>query len=183
MRILALAGSLRADSFNRRLVANAVTFLGTRAEVDLVEPDGLAMPPYDADAEIRDGLPQPAKRLRDRIAAADALVIATPEYNHSFPGVLKNAIDWISRGKDQPLRGRPVLLLSASPGAYGGVRAQVALRTVLASVGAVALPATIAVSHADKAFDDAGSLVDPRQRAQVERGCDELVRFAAALRP
>jgi chromate reductase, NAD(P)H dehydrogenase (quinone) len=182
MRILALAGSLRAESFNRRLLENAVAFLRTQAEVDLVASGDLVLPLFNADVEVRDGLPEAARRLRDRIAAADALVIATPEYNNSIPGGLKNAIDWVSRGKDQPFRGRPVLQLSASPGPYGGIRAQMTLRIVLASVGAVALPTSFALPHADKAFDDAGVLVDPRQRAQVEKGCNELLRFATSLR-
>jgi chromate reductase len=183
MRILALSGALRAGSFNRLLLANAVAFLEPRAEVDRVEPGDLAMPIFDGDSETRDGLPDAALRLRERIAAADALLIATPEYNNSIPGGLKNAIDWISRAKHQPFRGRPVLMMSASPGAYGGVRAQAALRIVLASVGSIVLPGSIAVPHADKAFDDAGALTDPRQRAQVEKGCTELLRLAAALRP
>jgi NAD(P)H-dependent FMN reductase len=183
MRVLALAGSLRAGSFNRRLLSNAIAFLEPHAEVDQVEPVDLVMPMFDGDAETRDGLPEAARRLRERIAAADALVIATPEYNHSIPGGLKNVIDWVSRGKDQPFRGRPVLLLSASPGAYGGVRSLTALRTVMAAVGSVVVPGSVSVPHAEKAFDAAGLLIDPRQRAQVEKGCAELLRFAAALRP
>jgi NAD(P)H-dependent FMN reductase len=182
MRILAMAGSLRAGSFNRMLLSNAVAFLEPRSEVDHVEPGDLRMPIFDGDAETRDGLPEPARRLRERIAVADGLAIATPEYNHSIPGGLKNAVDWVSRGKDQPFRGRPVLLLSASPGAYGGVRALMTLRIVLGSVGAVVLPTSISVPHAEKAFDAAGLLIDARQRAQVEKGCTELLRFAAALR-
>jgi chromate reductase len=82
MRILALSGALRAGSFNRLLLANAIAFLEPRAEVDRVEPGDLAMPIFDGDAETRDGFPDAALRLRQRIAAADALVIATPEYNH-----------------------------------------------------------------------------------------------------
>lgn len=183
MRILAMAGSLRAGSFNRMLLTNAVAFLESRGEVDLVEPGDLMMPIFDGDSETRDGLPDAALRLRERIAAADALVIATPEYNNSIPGGLKNAIDWVSRARHQPFRGRPILMLSASPGAYGGVRAQAALRIVLASVGSIVLPGSISVPHAEKAFDAAGLLIDERQRAQVEKGCTELLRLAAALRP
>ena len=183
MRVLALCGSLRAGSLNRRLLANAAAFLGAHADVDMVEAGDLVMPIFDADAETRDGLPDPARRLRERIAAADALVIASPEYNHSIPGGLKNAIDWVSRGKDQPWRGRPVLLLSASTGAYGAVRSLMALRVVMAAVGSMVVPASVSVPHADKAFDAAGLLADARQRAQVERACTELLRFAAALRP
>jgi len=182
MRCLALAGSLRAGSLNRRLLLNAVETLGARAEVDVVEADDLRMPLYDGDVEERDGLPEAARRLRGRIAGSDALMIATPEYNNSIPGTLKNAIDWVSRPPDQPFRGRPVLLLSASPGAYGGVRAVMALRIVLATLGAVALPAAVSVPHADKAFDEAGRPADPRLRAQIEKACAELVRFTTALR-
>lgn len=183
MRVLALCGSLRAGSLNRKLLANAVAFLEAQAEVDLVEAGDLVMPIFDGDAETRDGLPEPARRLRERIAAADAMVIAAPEYNHSIPGGLKNAIDWVSRGKDQPLRGRPVLLLSASPGAYGAVRSLMALRIVLAALGSVVVPGSVSVPHADKAFDAPGLLIDARQRAQVDKCCAELLRFAAALRP
>lgn len=182
MRILALAGALRAGSFNRKLLANAAAFLETRAEVDRVEPAGLVMPIYDGDIESRDGLPEAARRLRERIAAADGLVIATPEYNNSIPGGLKNAIDWVSRAEHQPFRGRPVLLLSASPGAYAGIRSQMALRIILSAMGAVALPGTIGIPRAEQAFDEAGVLIDPRQRAQVKKGCQELLRFAAALK-
>jgi NAD(P)H-dependent FMN reductase len=182
MRVLAMSGALRAQSLNRKLLANALPFLESRAEVDRVDPADLAMPIFDGDVEVRDGLPEAARRLCARIAAADALVIATPEYNNSLPGGLKNAIDWVSRAKPMPIRARPVLVLSASPGPYGGVRAQIALRIILNSLGAVSLPGTIAIPHADKAFDETGLLVDPQQRAQVEKGCSELLRFAAALK-
>jgi chromate reductase len=182
MRILAIAGSLRAGSYNRLLLNAAVAGLRSRAEVDVLEPADLALPLYDGDVETRDGLPAGAGRLKDRIAAADALVIATPEYNHSIPGGLKNAIDWASRPPTQPFRGRTALLLSASPSAYGGVRAQAALRVVLTALGVVLVPTTVMVANADKAFDAAGGLVDPRLRTQVEKACAELLRVSAALK-
>jgi chromate reductase len=181
MRILGIAGALRAGSYNRLLLNVAVAELRERAEVDVVEAADLALPLYDGDIETRDGLPAGVRRLKDRIAAADALLIATPEYNHSIPGVLKNAIDWASRPPGQPFRGRTALLLSASQGAYAGVRAQAALRLVLSALGVVVLPSGVMVANADKAFDAAGALVDPRLRTQVEKACAELLRVGAAL--
>jgi chromate reductase len=182
MRVLAFAGSYRGGSLNRRLLAAAVESLRARAEIDLLDLRELAMPIYDGDLEARDGLPEGARRLRERIAAADALLIATPEYNNSIPGGLKNAVDWASRPPDQPFRGKPVLLLSASPGQFGGVRAVLALRQVLTALMAIVIPNTVSVSHADQAFDEAGQLKDARQRAGVERAGAELLRFAAALK-
>lgn len=182
MRILGLAGSLRSASFNRRLLANAVEMLRAHGTVEVLDSADLVMPIFDADAEASDGLPEAARRLRERIASSDALVIATPEYNNSVPGGLKNAIDWASRSPDQPFRGRVVLLLSASPGAYGGARAVMAVRLILSSLGVIVAPSAFSLPHADKAFDDAGRLSDPRQRAQLERACADLARIATALR-
>lgn len=182
MRILAFAGSYRGGSLNRKLLANAVEALRGRAEIDLLDLREVAMPIYDGDLEARDGLPDGAKRFRERIAAADALLVATPEYNNSIPGGLKNAVDWASRPPDQPFKGKPALLLSASPGQFGGVRAVLALRQVLTALMAVVIPNTVSVSHADQAFDAGGALKDQRQRATVERACAELLRFAAALK-
>jgi chromate reductase, NAD(P)H dehydrogenase (quinone) len=182
LRFLGLAGALRAGSFNRRLLLIAAEALRAHGAVEVLDSAALVMPLYDGDVETRDGLPDAARRLRERIAGCDALVIATPEYNNSVPGVLKNAIDWASRPPDQPFRGRPVLLLSASPGPYGGVRAVMAVRLSLASLGAIVLPTAFSLPHADKAFDEAGQLADPRQRAQLERACAEAARITAALR-
>jgi NAD(P)H-dependent FMN reductase len=181
MRVLALCGSLRQASFNRLLLNEAVAVLRPKAEVDLLDLLEVAMPIFDADLEARDGLPDGARRLRERIAAAPAIVIATPEYNNSVPGGLKNAIDWVSRPPDQPLKGKTALLLSASPGQFGGVRSLMALRPILTTLMAVVVPSTVSIPFADKAFDEKGSLKEPRQRSQVERACAELLRFAAAL--
>lgn len=181
-RVLAFAGSLRSGSLNRRLLAVAAETLRGKAEVDLLDLRDVMMPIYDGDIEARDGLPEGAQRFRERIAAADALLIATPEYNNSIPGGLKNAVDWASRGPHQPFKGKPVLLLSASPGPFGGVRSVLALRLSLTSLMAVVIPNTVSVGRADQAFDESGALKDQRQRDSVERACAELLRFAAALK-
>jgi chromate reductase len=182
MRILALAGSLRAGSYNRLLLRQALAAIGARAAVDLLEPADLALPLYDGDLEEREGIPAAVRRLKDRIAAADALLIATPEYNHSIPGGLKNAIDWASRPPDQPFRGRVALVVSASTGSYAGARVQAALRLVLTALGVVLVPTSVMVANAEKAFDAGGGLTDARLRAQLDKACAELLRVTAALR-
>ena len=180
MRVLAFAGSYRTDSLNRKLLANAITALGAKAEIDRLDLRDVMMPIYDGDIEAK-GLPEGAQRFRARIAAAQALLIATPEYNNSIPGGLKNAIDWASRPPDQPFKGKVALLLSASPGQFGAVRSLHALRPVLMTLMAFVIPNSVSVSHADQAFDDQGVLKDARQRATLERACAELLRVTERL--
>jgi chromate reductase len=182
MRILAFAGSLRTGSYNRKLLAIAVEALRGQAEVDLLDLRDVMMPIYDGDQEARDGLPEPARRFKERIAAADALVIASPEYNTSVPGGLKNAIDWASRPPGNPFKDRVVLLLGASPGQFGAVRSGLAVRQILTALFAVIIPQQIYLPLADQAFDDQGRLKDARRRESVEKACSELLRVATALK-
>jgi NAD(P)H-dependent FMN reductase len=182
MRVLAFAGSLRSGSYNRKLLQVAVAALSGPAEADVLDLRDVPMPLYDGDLEARDGLPEGARVFRQRIAAADALLLATPEYNHSIPGTLKNAIDWASRPPDQPFRGKVALLLGASPGAYGAVRGVLAARQVLTALFATVIPQTVQVGRADTAFGADGRLQDPKLQTQVEKACAELLRVAAALR-
>src|SRR3989440_4271250 len=135
MRVLAIAGSLRRGSYNRLLLGEAVRLLPGDVEVELW--DGLkAVPPYDEDDD-RDPAPAAVTALRDAIAGADGVLFATPEYNSSIPGVLKNAIDWASRPlATNPLRNKPVAVVGASTGMFGAVWAQADLRKVLAATGA-----------------------------------------------
>ena len=134
MRILAISGSLRRDSHNTRLLRAAAQMLPPGAELELF--DGLAaVPPYNEDDDVEPA-PEAVERLRDAIADSDALLIATPEYNASIPGVLKNAIDWASRPfPDNALRDKPVAVIGASTGLFGAVWAQAELRKVVASHG------------------------------------------------
>jgi len=183
MKILAFAGALRSASLNRKLVALAVEALsGQAAEVDLLDLREVPMPPYDGDIEAKDGLPEGARAFKQRIAACDALLICSPEYNWSIPGTLKNVIDWASRGDGNPFKGKAGQLMGASPGPYGAVRSALALRQVLCALGVHVLPGTVQISRAAEAFDASGRLIDPKNQAQVEKACAELVRVARLMK-
>ena len=163
MRVLGISGSLRRESHNTKLLRAAgdlVEELG--AEFELF--DGLkAIPPYDEDDDTGDGPPAVA-RLRQAIAGADGLLFATPEYNSSIPGVLKNAVDWASRPPAvSPLRNKPVAVLGASTGMFGAVWAQAELRKVLGATGARVADVELAVGHAHEHLDPAGHPADPTQ--------------------
>lgn len=143
-RILGIAGSLRSGSYNRRLLEAATEAM---PDADWTIARLRAIPPFDADVEGR-GLPPAVAQLKDQIADADAIVIATPEYNHSVPGVLKNAIDWASRpARRSPLVGKPVVLMGASPGRSGAHRALAHLRQILESTLAEPLPDILSIPH------------------------------------
>ena len=163
MRVLGISGSLRRDSHNTMLLRAAgelVEELGAEFEVF----DGLkAIPPYDEDDDVRNG-PMAVARLRQAIAGADAVLFATPEYNSSIPGVLKNAIDWASRPlATNPLPNKPVAVIGASTGTFGAVWAQAELRKVLGATGARVTEVELAVGHAHQHLDPAGRPVDPTQ--------------------
>jgi chromate reductase, NAD(P)H dehydrogenase (quinone) len=181
MKILAFAGALRGGSFNRKLLAVAVGALSGQAEVDLLDLRDVPMPPYDGDIEATGGIPEGARAFRQRIAAAQGLLICSPEYNWSIPGTLKNVIDWASRGDGNPFRGKVAQLMGASPGPYGAVRSALALRQVLCALGVIVLPGTVQISRAGEAFDASGRLVDPKSQTQVDKACAELVRVTRLL--
>jgi chromate reductase, NAD(P)H dehydrogenase (quinone) len=170
MQILAISGSLRRDSHNTRLLRAAALALPLGVQLELY--DGLAaLPPYCEDADVEPA-PVAVEDLRARIAAADALLIATPEYNASIPGVLKNAIDWASRPfPDNALRGKPVAVIGASTGLFGAVWAQAELRKVLHHAGADALEEELPVALAHQAFEPTGELADP----ELKQGLVELL--------
>ena len=176
MRVLAINGSLRRDSHNARLLRAAAGLLPT---AELQPFDGLKeVPPYDEDDDVEPA-PQAVRRLRDGIARADALLIATPEYNASIPGQLKNALDWASRPfPDNALRDKPAAVIGATTGIFGAVWAQAELRKVLAAAGARVLDRELPVGQADQAF--AGdALADADLREELETILAELVAEAA----
>jgi len=179
-RVLGISGSLRAHSYNRRLLEAATDAL-PRADWTIARIRGI--PPYDADVEAR-GLPPAVERLKDEIARADAIVIATPEYNHSIPGVLKNAIDWASRpAMRSPFVGKPVLMLAATTGTGGARRALDHLRQVLASMDASPLATEVSVARAGDRFTD--GTPDAELQAELRAAMAQLpapVREAAASR-
>jgi chromate reductase len=163
MKVLGIAGSLRSGSHNRRLLQAAGELLPPDLELELW--DGLkAVPPYDEEDDVEPA-PAAVARLRDAIAGADAILFATPEYNSSVPGQLKNALDWASRPlASNVLRNKPVAVIGASTGAFGAVWAQAELRKVLAATGARVAEVELAVGHADRRFDADGALTDDEVR-------------------
>jgi chromate reductase, NAD(P)H dehydrogenase (quinone) len=174
MTILGISGSLRRDSHNTRALRAAADYVGDGAALEVWE--GLkAIPPYDEDD---DGPTAPAAvtELRSAIAGADAVLFATPEYNASIPGQLKNALDWISRPlATNELRNKPVAVIGASTGMFGAVWSQAELRKVLKTMGARVVEEGVALAGAPSCFDEQGKLVDEGLCAQLEAVLSKLV--------
>jgi chromate reductase len=177
MKVLAVSGSLRSESYNTKLLRAAERLLPAGVELELW--DGLkAVPPYDEDDDVEPA-PAAVAALRAAIAGADALFFATPEYNSSVPGQLKNALDWVSRPLTKnPLRGKPVAVIGASAGAFGAVWAQAELRKILAAIGAQVVEGELAVGHAPTRFED-DHLVDTELRDQLAEVVRALVSETA----
>jgi chromate reductase len=176
MRVLGISGSLRRESHNTRLLGVAAKLVPPPAELELFE--GLKdVPPYDEDDD-GDLAPGGARRLREAIAAADAVLIATPEYNSSIPGQLKNALDWASRPfPDNVLRNKPVAVIGASTGSFGAVWAQAEVRKVLGSIGARVVDVELPVAGAEEAFGG-NRLADEELQRRLARILAELVEAA-----
>jgi chromate reductase, NAD(P)H dehydrogenase (quinone) len=174
MRILAISGSLRRDSYNTALLRAAADQLPSGLELALY--DGLkAIPPYDQDDDVLPA-PEPVAVLREAIAQADLVLFSTPEYNGSIPGTLKNAVDWASRPAGaSALRGKPVAVVGASTGMFGAVWAQADLRKVLQTVGARVLDRELPVMFAHQRFDTDGALQDEAMRDQLDEYISALL--------
>jgi chromate reductase len=178
--VLGIAGSLRAASYNRKLLAACAGLL----------PDGAALTTFDlADIPLYNedlraaGYPSPVEALRSAIAAADALLFVTPEYNYSVPGVLKNALDWASRPPGPPPMGKVAATLGGSPGAHGTVRGQSHLKQVLMGMGmTVVSKPEVYVGNIDKKLDENGNLVDEATQKFVRELLSNLVTMARKLR-
>ncbi len=184
-RILALAGSARCDSFNKKLIrlaAKGATDAG--AECILIDLREYPLPIYDGDLEANEGLPENAVRLKEHFSAADGLLISTPEYNSSLPALLKNTLDWVSRSPQAtpdlaPIAGKIVGLMAASPGPLGGMRALAHLRSILSNVGCVVLPAQVTVRQAHEAFTEQGQLTNSGAQQRVEALGAEVAAWTA----
>jgi chromate reductase, NAD(P)H dehydrogenase (quinone) len=182
MRLLVIAGSLRAHSFNSALARAAADLAPAGWAVDLY--DGLALlPPYDQDLDETDTAPPPAVHdLRVRIERADAILVVTPEYNGSLPGVLKNAIDWASaRHRGSSFQNKTVAVAGATTGQYGAIWAQQDLRRVLGIAGARVLAGELPVSRAQNVFDESGQLRDPLVAERLRAHLDGLVLESSAV--
>jgi chromate reductase len=174
MRILAISGSLRSRSNNTALLRALREEAPAGVEIELW--DGLKeLPPYDADGDTRPG-PAAVDAFRSLVRDADAVFFATPEYNSSVPGALKNALDWASRPlATNPFRNKPVAVIGSSTGAFGGVWAAAELRKVLGAMAARVTEAELAVSHADEKLDEDGNLLDDDVRQGLRDALQLLV--------
>jgi chromate reductase len=183
MRVLGISGSLRRDSFNSALLRAAAERLPAGAE--LVEFERLReIPPFDADLE-GDGAPAPAAvaALREAMRSADAVLVATPEYNQSVPGVLKNALDWASRpAGESALSGVPAAVIGASTGMFGAVWAQAEARKVLGALGGRVVEAELPVPRAHEHYEEGRLTLTPEQSKQLEELLAELIVEVEELR-
>jgi chromate reductase, NAD(P)H dehydrogenase (quinone) len=170
IRFLVFSASLRAESFNTRLARLAVEVIEQHGgTVDAASMRDFDCPSYNQDVNEREGLPQGATALCERLEASDAFVIASPEYNLTLPGVLKNVIDWASRKRPQPFNERHALLLSASPSMVGGNRGLWTLRVPLEHLGARVFPDMFSLSQANQAFGADGRLANEELQKRFER--------------
>ena len=181
VKVLALAGSTRKDSYNKKLIQVAADIARQKgAKVTVIDLNDYQMPFYDADQEAKQGLPANAKKLRDLMLQNDVMMISSPEYNGSIPGILKNTIDWTSRDEkaqysSEPYKGKKIAIMSASPGKGGGARALVHLRAVLQAVGGDVIKDQVSVPEAFKAFDAKGKLVSAETNKKLQEEVQELL--------
>jgi chromate reductase len=182
VRILGISGSLRRDSHNTALLRAAAELLPPGVEFELFE-HLRDIPPYDQDEEDAGHHAPALEELKQAIARADAVLISTPEYNHSIPGVLKNALDWVSRPvATTVLRGKPAAVIGASTSLFGAVWAQAELRKVLAAIGADVVDRELPVMQAHTHFDEHGNLVADDLRDQLAEHVTALVEAARPSR-
>lgn len=177
--ILAICGSLRKESFNRKTLRAAEELCPANAKISRAEIGDI--PPYNEDAREK-GYPPAVQTLRDQIKSADAILFVTPEYNYSVPGVLKNAIDWASRPPAQPFDGKPVGIMGASPGMIGTARAQYHLRQICVFLNMFPLNRPeVMIPFADKKFDGDGRLTDDATRRFIGNLLVALVDWTAKI--
>jgi chromate reductase len=176
MKVLGLSGSLRRDSHNTRLLLGAGRLLPSGTELEVFDQLS-SIPPYNEDEEHR--TPPAVAALKRAIAGADVVLVATPEYNASIPGVLKNALDWVSRPvADSPLKGKPAAVIGASTGLFGAVWAQAETRKVLSTIGAQVVDRELPVGQADEALGEDGLPVDRDMVEALSATLDELIELA-----
>ena len=185
-KILALAGSAREDSCNKKLIRFAAKDI-QNADVTLIDIRDYPIPLYDGDLEAAEGLPENAKILKKMFIEHDAFLFASPEYNSSVSGVFKNLIDWVSRPEDSDpvylvaFKGKVAALMSASPGNLGGLRGLFHLRSILNNIGTFVLPDLVTIRNAYEAFDEQGNLKDTKKAETIHNLAQELVSISAKL--
>ncbi|MCL2358744.1 MAG: NAD(P)H-dependent oxidoreductase [Nitrososphaerota archaeon] len=179
IKVLAFAGSLRAGSYNKALIRAAVEVAPPIMAIETYDLEGI--PLYNADLESN--LPPKVREFKEKVRVADALLIATPEYNYSLSGVLKNALDWASRPpKGNPLEGKPVAIMSASGGKFGGARAQYHLRQVFVFLDMHPINRPeVMLSDASNNVDEKGNLTNPQTRQLISQLLESLVAWTTRL--
>lgn len=186
-KILAFAGSARADSFNKKLVKIAVA--GAKevgGDVTLIDLRDFSMPLYDGDLERKEGLPPNARKIKDLMISHQGFLISSPEYNSSISPLLKNTIDWASRQSEGEaymisFQGKVAGIMSASPGGLGGLRGLIHVRAILENIGVIVIPNQTAIAKAHEAFNSDGTLKDKKQEEQVKKIGSDLVKILLKL--
>ena len=180
LKILGFAGSLRKDSLNKKLLRAAQSDCPFEAEIEIF--DLIEIPLYNGDVE-KAGVPQSVQTFKSKISSADAVLIGVPEYNHSIPGVLKNALDWASRPPDLVFKQKPVAMLGTSDGMTGATRSQQHMIQVLATMNAYTLyKPELIVPFGDKKFDEQGNLIDEKTKEKISVLLKELINWIGVLR-
>ena len=180
IRLLGISGSLRKGSFNTSALKAAASLVPADASLEIFDISGF--PLYNEDVKVQ-GFPEPVQKLREKIAQADGLVFATPEYNYSVSGVLKNAIDWASRPPEQPFNDKPVAIMSASGGLFGGTRAQFHLRQIgIFLTRRILNKPEVSIGGAAAKFDACGTLTDETTKGLIKELMAELVTWSKRLK-
>jgi NAD(P)H-dependent FMN reductase len=182
VKLLMVAASLRRGSYNRKLIQLAASQVrDSGASVDLAKFDEFPIPMYNADDEEARGIPEGAQAFARRLNNATGMVVSSPEYNSSMPGTMKNPIDWVSRIRPLPFKGKHALLLSASPSQVGGNRGLWALRVPLEALGVLVYPRMFSLAQANQAFADDGRLADSKLAQRLGNTLEAYIRMAQAL--
>jgi chromate reductase, NAD(P)H dehydrogenase (quinone) len=173
-KVLAFAGSSRSDSVNKKLVIEAAKIACEKgADVKYIDLKDWPIPLYDGDLEAKSGMPENAKSIRRMMIASDVILIASPEYNGSVSALLKNVLDWASRSEEKgssrdAFKGKTFVIMSASPGAGGGSRGLVHLRTIIENIGGTVIPQQVVIPGAYQAFDEQGKLKEQKLQTEVQ---------------
>jgi len=187
VKVLCFAGSLRADSVNKKLAKVAVAAAKKHnVEVAFLDLKDYPLPIYDGDIEAQSGVPENALKLKALLKSHDAFIISSPEYNSSITAALKNMIDWASRPMENEKQlecfmGKVVGLMSASPGALGGLRGLVTVRSIFSNIGSIVVPTQHSISQAFEQFNEDGSLKDAKHQRGIESVVNQTVSVAGAL--
>lgn len=177
MKFFCFAASDSRTSLNKKVIERIAAYLREKNyEVDLAQFEEFSLPLYSATIQQDTGIPNTAEQFVHRMLKADKVIISSPEYNGSVPGTLKNLVDWVSRIKPMPWNGQDILLTSASPSLYGGVRGLLSLRQPLEVCGAHVFPKTFCLSNADSAFTDQGTFVDPKRQESLETVLEQFIQ-------